>query len=94
MASTRQSSSPPPRGLDPLDALSAPPPSSTRRRRVVEAVTFRRALEYCDEHGYLEGEERAALFDDAEAEINAAVAAASIPADPVERRRRREEREG
>jgi hypothetical protein len=60
---------------------------------VVEAVTYRRALEYCDEHGYLDGEERGALFDDAETEINAAVASAAIPADPAARRRQREERE-
>jgi hypothetical protein len=93
MASTRSTSSPGARGLDPLDGLGTMPTSSARRRRVVEAVTFRRALEYCDEHGYLEGEERGALYDDAEAEIHAAVTAAAIPADPTERRIQREARE-
>lgn len=93
MASTRQSSSPGPRGLDPLDALATPPPSSSRRRRVTEAAAYRRALEYLDENGHLEDGERAALLGDADAEIAEAVAAAAIPADPAERRRQREERE-
>jgi hypothetical protein len=93
MPSTRQSSSPGPRGLDPLDALATPPSSSSRRRRVIEAAAYRRAVEFLDERDYLDGEERAALLDDAEAEIAAAVTAAAIPADPTQRRIQREARE-
>jgi hypothetical protein len=60
---------------------------------VTEAAAYRRALDFLDDGDYLDDDQREALFDDAEAEIDAAVAAASVPADPSERRRRREERE-